>query len=80
MVLRRYVKTPSKIKAFLNAEDGRIMKVQTDVKRVLFLDMGLETLLGVHFMKQVTLMLCMSIWLLMCNVYTYNATIVLFFS
>ena len=36
MVLRRYVKTPSKIKAFLNAEDGRIMKVQTDVKRVLF--------------------------------------------
>ena len=36
MVLHRYVKTPSKIKAFLNAEDGRIMKVQTDVKRVLF--------------------------------------------
>ena len=35
MVLRRYVKTPSKIKAFLNAEDGQIIKVQTDVKRVL---------------------------------------------
>ena len=36
MALCTYVKTPSKIKAFLNAEDGQIMKVQTNVKRVLF--------------------------------------------